>query len=107
MILGVVIRHEVVVEVVIAAHPNKENGVSQSLTHILRTKIAFDLLKSALEVLDLLVERDTTDLHDSSRIYITKNRQYWIWNLVVKKNCRYLQNSGLYHQEYQQQQMHS
>ena len=59
MILGIVIRHEAVVEVVITTHSNKEDGLRQILAHILCTTTAFNLFKTALKVLDLLVEWNT------------------------------------------------
>lgn len=63
MILGVVIGHEIVVEVVIATHPHKEDALTQSLCRIWCTQTVRDLIKCALEVLDLLVKRNATNLY--------------------------------------------
>lgn len=62
--LGVVIRHEVVVEVVVATHPDKEDALGQGLSHIRCTEAIRDLIEGALKVLDLLVKWDSANLHN-------------------------------------------
>lgn len=62
LILSRIIRHKVIVEVVIAAHSNKKYTPSKSLSHIRGTKIVCDLIERVLEVLDLLVEWNPTNL---------------------------------------------
>ena len=56
LISGWVIGHKVVVEVVIAAHSNKENAPSKCLCSINRPKIVCNLIKSVLEVMYLLIK---------------------------------------------------
>lgn len=56
LIPGRVIGHEVIVEVVIASHSNKEYGSAQCLGQFHSTQVACYLIKCVLKILNLLVK---------------------------------------------------
>ena len=73
LISGVVVGHEVVVEVVVAPHPNEEDAVRDRVGHRISTEGVSDLIEGRLEVLDLLVEWYAPNLHQ------------WMYQCVMHK----------------------
>lgn len=62
LVAGWVVGHEVVVEVVIAAHSDEEDAAREGASHVVGAEVVRDLIQRRLEVPYLLVERNATHL---------------------------------------------
>lgn len=62
IIACIIVWEHVIVEVVIVSHANEEDAFGDPACYTICTKPVGDLIKRALEVLDLLVERYSTHL---------------------------------------------
>lgn len=61
-IASVVVGHHVIVQVVIASHPHKEDAFGNGLCYSISTKPVCDLVERVPKVTDLLVEGNATHL---------------------------------------------
>lgn len=64
LIASVEVWHEIIVEVVVAAHTHKKYTFGYRLGCIVCTELVRNLVERCLEVLDLLVEGYATNLYD-------------------------------------------
>lgn len=71
---GVVVGRQVVVEVVVAPHPDEHDGPRQPVRRRRRAGRADDMRHRRLEVPDLLVERDPSGLPSYAAIYLQINK---------------------------------
>ena len=81
---GLVIGHEVVVEVVIASHSYKEYATPQCLGHIHGSQVACYLIKRVLKVLYLLVEWYTTHLRAFVHVVSYMPSKHFVNKIIFK-----------------------